>query len=251
MKAGGSLETLARPMCVQCGRTFNHYKFLGRHCQVKHGFAAEMHCSLCGVNLPSCRDYKAHALSAHNQTILHSQDMKAVCGLCGCSTGVCVLWWHIRTVHLHLSYLSTECLVCAKVVGKKDLQTHYTEEHPSMPCHRCTQVFGSVMAYCKHFSLIHMNPEKAAKKESIKAIMCGLCNELFELPKSLIVHIFSIHLQLVPKNSTVCLYCCLVLPFTDLIAHLNSLHLTFQCLLCGRNFIRVAYSRHLNSHFAS
>ena len=250
MKAAESC--LSRPSCRHCGRVFNNYRSLERHCKVLHALTDyEMNCSLCGVNLFSRRDYYAHALSAHSQTVLNTQDMKAVCGLCGCSVISIDLWGHIRIVHLHLSDLSTECLVCAQVVGKKDLKTHYTEEHPSVPCHRCTQVFGSLHAYISHFSRSHTNSEKAVKKESTKAIVCGLCGVSFALPYLLNRHIFSTHLQLVPKHSTVCLYCCQVLPRTDFTSHLNSLHSTFQCLLCTRDFSKNGYGIHLKSHFSS
>ena len=252
MQVEGSADTKARPMCTRCGRTFSALCNLRQHCKVMHTLTdCEMKCSLCRVELLSDRDYMNHALSAHSQIVLQNFEIKVVCGLCGCTMVSNTLWGHVRTVHLRLSDLSKECQVCAQVVGKKDLQTHYTEEHPSIPCYQCTLVFGSVWAYNKHFDSIHTNAEKVKKKASTKAIVCGLCSASFEYPNLLTKHIFSTHLRLVPKNSTVCVYCCQVLPFTDLTVHLNSLHPNIQCLLCGRNFSRNGYGIHLFSHFSS
>lgn len=250
MNAEKSSEAQARLMCRRCGRTFAKSQSLSQHCAMKHGLAvSEITCSICKVDLPSYQDYKTHTCCNHEQIVQSCSGTQAVCGLCNESRTAITMWTHIRVSHLYRSYYSTECKVCAQLIAVKDLKTHFAGKHPSIPCYRCTEVFGSIKAYNNHFSYLHKKIGQTATYP--KQIRCGLCGELSRYSGDIIIHVFSVHLGRVPKNSTVCIYCCKVMPLDEYSAHLNSQHFSIQCLLCNESLKRTGYNGHLNSHMFS
>lgn len=247
-----SSETPARLMCRRCGRVFTTSESLSQHSARKHELTtSEMACPICRVGLSSYQDYKTHTLGVHNQIVQSARDTQATCGVCNERCFAKEIWKHMRVFHLYRSSYTTECQVCAQLVIQKDLSIHYAEEHPSILCYRCSEVFCSIRAYNKHFSLVHEKTGKAENTTHVKLIKCGLCNEMFEDSRCITMHIFSVHLELVPTYSTICLYCCQVLAFNEYIPHLNSQHARIQCMLCSKSFSRFGYQYHLYAHTSS
>ena len=131
---------------------------------------------------------------------------------------------------------------------KKELQAHCLLHHPSIPCYRCSAVFGSFTAYNSHFNDFH-NLAARERKPALD-IVCGLCLQRHCKLSSFAKHVFTVHFA-DSRDGEVCLYCWQVLPLVSLNEHINTQHEYIQCRICKETLTRLAYQQHLKVHLTA
>lgn len=256
--------------CVHCGATYKDKSLLKKH--IRNGdCTVYIHCDLCSEQFTNMQDFNDHALSAHAEHFVKTENHDGRltdCYLCGMKTNsYSSLLKHFKAVHDEIPHHCQFCNV--KFEQPVDLNKHMYLEHPGQTpdmhasepdmslvkeeaeeyhysCTECNAIFETVDAWTDH---------QVAEHNQV-AHHCDQCEKKFLRPSELAEH-KNTHLR-------VKFYPCSVCPNSystpqKLADHVQNVHPgaatqvntenDFFCGICIRGFkSRQAYSNHMRIH---
>ena len=204
--------------CDQCPKSFKVEKSLKIHVRSVHE-GILFHCEQCSSKYPRKQELKAHIQQEH-------EGLTFLCTLCGKSLS------NSKSLKIHMERhesvrVTYKCEQCGKILhSKRSLERHTKCTHEGI-------YYKELMKNTKPFR----NPPKKKVKiepEDQGPFQCHKCPKTFKLPRSLKIHIRSIHEGL--------LFHCEQCPATfstkgHLNQHMKAAHegRSFLCNLCGKS----------------